>query len=311
MSTLDIGNIERGIVQDFGVKRVRLPKVEQAQTLQLSVTLSDGAGDVLVRNTADLLVLPASTRDATFKGELAVTMRRDQRRHTYEVTDPFTSQPDLSDLSTSPGAAATPTEVFTPNDVAGVGKARPQGFAGIIQGLGYETARHPTSNTKLLLTDYPNEALLDWVRGGGDMLFLSSGPSPFFWRQGRGGTYGGGWISSFSWLRPDIFPRLKFTNPLTLPFGPIMPTGVILGLPVENPAVQQDFLGGQISGWVHHPAVHAVQFRYGDGRVIMTTHNIREALQDDTADPVAIAMLHDLIDYLASDKCQPTLRFDI
>jgi hypothetical protein len=65
------------------------------------------------------------------------------------------------------------------------------------------------------------------------------------------------------------------------------------------------FLGGLVSGWVGHPAVHTVQFRYGKGKVIMTTFNIGESLG---YDPVAAAMLHDLVDYLGSDACEPKLK---
>jgi hypothetical protein len=112
-------------------------------------------------------------------------------------------------------------------------------------------------------------------------------------------------MSSFSWLRPGIYQRLQVDNPLTLPFKDVMPQGVILGLPANDPAVQQDFLAGQISGWLRHPALHTVQFRYGSGRVIMTTYPLKETV---SYHPVAVAMLHDLVDHLKSDQCQPMLK---
>ena len=56
-----------------------------------------------------------------------------------------------------------------------------------------------------------------------------------------------------------------------------------------------------------HPAVDTVQFRYGKGRVIMTTFSIKQAIERRATDPVGAAMLHDLIDYLTSVACQPTL----
>jgi hypothetical protein len=165
-----------------------------------------------------------------------------------------------------------------------------------------------TPQTRVVITDYPNEDLLNWVRNGGRMLLLSSGPNPFFWRQGRGGTYGGSWITSFSWIRPGIHRRLPITNPLPLPYMHVMPTGTILGLPIENVAVQQDFLAGQFTGWVQHPAIHTVQFRYGKGTVLMTTFTLKEALRKDPTDPIATAMLHDLVDHLASENCRPVLE---
>jgi hypothetical protein len=85
----------------------------------------------------------------------------------------------------------------------------------------------------------------------------------------------------------------------------MMPTRTILGLPLEDRAIQADILAGMVSGWVGHPAAHTVQFRYGKGRVILTAFGIEHRLPDD---PVAVAMFHDLIDHLTSDDCQPVLR---
>ena len=90
-----------------------------------------------------------------------------------------------------------------------------------------------------------------------------------------------------------------------LPFMQVIPRRTILGLPVEEKAFQDDFLAGQVSGWVGHPAIHSVQFRYGKGKVIMTTFNLAESLG---YDPVAAAMLHDLVDHLGSDACEPKLK---
>ena len=67
-----------------------------------------------------------------------------------------------------------------------------------------------------------------------------------------------------------------------------------------------DLLAGMVCGWVRHPAVHTVQFRYGQGRVIMTTFALEEALAL-ADDAVAVALLHDLIDHLHSDACRPVL----
>ena len=51
-----------------------------------------------------------------------------------------------------------------------------------------------------------------------------------------------------------------------------------------------------------------VQFRYGKGRVIVTTYQLINAL---ATHPLAAAMLHDLVDYLASDACAPTLAVGV
>ncbi len=175
-----------------------------------------------------------------------------------------------------------------------------------LRGVGYSVSDQ-LGQARLAVSSAPTPELLRWVRAGGSLLFLCSGPSPFFWAQSRGGAYGGNWMSCWSWLRPDAHPRLAHPelNPLKLPFLQIMPRLTITGLPVEEPAVQADFLAGQVTGWVNHPAIHTVQFGYGAGRVIMTTFALAGATG---TDPVGTAMLHDLVDRLASDQIQPVLR---
>ncbi len=172
--------------------------------------------------------------------------------------------------------------------------------------LGY--AVYPQADARLCIADTVDADLLDWVAQGGDLLYLNSaGRNPFFWQQGRGGAYDGDWVTSFSWLRPGVYRRLPVSSPLTLPFAGIMPESVLLDLPVTNPAYHGDFLAGQITGWIGHPAIHTVQFRYGRGRVILTTYRLSDGLG---YHPAAVAMLHDLVDHLVSDACQPALTLE-
>lgn len=175
-----------------------------------------------------------------------------------------------------------------------------------MQSVGYQTAT-ALDRVRLAVSTDPTPALLEWVRAGGNLLFLCHGPSPFFWAQGRGGAYGVNWLTCWSWIRPDVHRRLNYPdlNPLKLPFVQVMPYSTITGLPVETAEVQGDFLAGQISGWVNHPAENTVQLRYGAGRVLMTTFGLAGAVG---LDPVGTAMLHDLVDWLASPHCNQVLR---
>jgi hypothetical protein len=173
---------------------------------------------------------------------------------------------------------------------------------GALRQLGYRVSDRITAQTNLIVTNFPSEPILNWVQEGGDLLYISKGPNAFLWVHGRSGY----WVTEYSWLRPGIYRRLNnVPNPLTLPFRAIVPLRTIFGLPMEHADVQGDYLAGQIAGWVHQSGVHTVQFRYGRGRVIMTTFDLEDNLPND---PVAVAMLHDLIDHLKSDACQPTLR---
>jgi len=179
-------------------------------------------------------------------------------------------------------------------------------FGESLQRLGYQVYE---GDARLTICDKVDRDILEWVAQGNDMLLLSEGRSPFFWQHPRGGAYSGDWMGSFSWLRPNVYRRLqRVQNPVSLPFTGIVPETVLLGLPLNHPAYHQDILAGQITAWLGHPAAHTVQFRYGKGRVIVTTYALRDAL---TTHPLAAAMLHDLVDYLASDACAPTLEVGV
>jgi hypothetical protein len=290
--------VQTGTVEDLGVLRLAAPptQIKGTHTAQLQVTLHAQDGRQLASNTLDILVLSQEARQATLSDEITVMMYHERSRH---IEDKITiAAPDKAD----PASAESLTTSDQVQDSISVTLSQS------IRSLGYRVNADLIADTRLLVTDYPNAAMLQWIRDGGDMLYLSSSAaSPFFWRQGRGGIYSGDWITSFSWLRPGIYPRLEVVNPLSMPFMHIMPTGTIVGLPVEDASVQQDFLAGQIAGWLNHPAIHTVQFRYGRGRVIMTTFSLHDALLSRSPDPVGVAMFHDLIEHLASDKCQPVL----
>jgi hypothetical protein len=288
-----IGTLARGEVRDLGRARWRLPKTETARMAELSLSIEDGG--TVAQNNVRVLVLPTALRKAAFSGEVA----------TFFQPERVGTQVDLwaaAAEAASPAVTPMPAPI-TPADE----ESDPPSFlVGMLQSIGYRVSTAVSANTKLMITDEPTPAQLEWVRAGGDMLYLasSSAGSPFYWVHGRGGTYGGRWITSWSWLRPGVYRRVAVENPVTLPFIDMMPSSVILGLPVEDSRYHNDFLAGQISGWVQHPAIHTVQFRYGKGRVVMTTYPLRERLR---FHPLALAMLHDLVDHLTSDACQPAL----
>ncbi len=300
---------ERGTVSNFGLQTWRAPTVEAAQHVRLQFALRSAAGEPLAQNHVELLVLPTSARHAQYQAPMAVLMRRKMAPFLdAEAASPSGSESLPASAATGSMATSEPSNSASDAVPANAAMAALFSLDTILGQFGYQTRKQLSAETRLVVTDYPTDEQLQWVRAGGDMLFLSSGASPFFFRTGRGGTYGGAWLASFSWLRPGIYKRLgDISNPLSMPFMHVMPLGTIVGLPYENAAVQSDFLAGQVAGWVNHPAVHTVQFRYGKGRVIMTTFSFQQALLETPADPVAVAMLHDLIDHLTSDACQPML----
>jgi hypothetical protein len=285
--------LKRGAVVALPPLAVALPTVAAAQTVTLRLWLEGDDGTVLTRNRIDLLVLPAAARAPRYQDLLAVIAPGTDEESASDLAPAAPQPPEL------PGASRAATMA----EVTDEPRLPARSLAHRLGALGYRTTTQLPAGRGLAVSTYPTAALLDWVRAGGDLLFISQGPTPFFWVQRRGGTYGGSWMTSFSWLDPAIHPRLAVQNPLSLPYAAVIPHGTILGLPVSDPAAQPDLLAGQISGWVQQPAIHTVQFRYGQGRVLMTTLALEEGL----ADPVGTAIFHDLIEYLHSDRCAPAL----
>jgi hypothetical protein len=292
----EIASMKRGEAGPLGSLAWRPPEVSETGTVSVNLQILAKDGEELARNRVDMLVLPPSVRTATYKEPVAVLMRQMQAR--TGTINYFDRPPEGLDWTHSDQVPGT-LSLERPEN------ASPGTLWRSMTDLGYNVATKITDDTKIAVTNYPSERILRWVREGGSLLSMSEGVSPFFWVQGRGGTYGGSWLTSYSWLRPDVHRRLRVRNPLGLPYMQVIPRRTILGLPVEDKEYHGDFLAGQVSGWVGHPAVHTVQFRYGKGKVIMTTFNIGESLG---YDPVAAAMLHDLVDYLGSDACEPKLK---
>ncbi len=285
-------HFERGETQGIGAHRWSFQQTDELQTILLQAQIAEADETILTQQETPIVVLPASFRYASYTEPIAVITSQAYR----------TSDLHLDDL---------PTPTAESGVVSGIDPVKDDSDANTLTldmtlpKLGYKVTKRLSDSARLLITDYTTVEILEWVQAGGDMLLLSSGNNPFFWQHSRGGVWGGSWISTFSWLRSGVYSRLNnVSNPLSLPFIGVMPLSTLLGLPVYDSVYHRDFLAGQIGGWVHHPAIHTVQFRYGHGRVILTTFKIEENLP---SHPIAVAMLHDLVDYLTSDACQPNL----
>ena len=109
---------------------------------------------------------------------------------------------------------------------------------------------------------------------------------------GQVSPWEGDWVSNFSWMLPDAFPRLPWRAPLDQAFGEIAPDHVLLGY---EPGKHRDEVpAGMFVGWVHAPAALIWAFRQGEGLVMVTT--LRLAPEHG---PVATTMLDSLIQQLA------------
>ena len=92
---------------------------------------------------------------------------------------------------------------------------------------------------------------------------------------------------------PGLLDRIPFQNPTQWQFYRAWPKQVLVGLPPEDLDPQDS------EGHDHWTEVNTTlaQFRYGRGRLVVSTFDLLKASLDD---PVAAILLHDLVGYAAS-----------
>jgi len=168
-------------------------------------------------------------------------------------------------------------------------------------------AGYRTGNTGVLLTAQWNEAARQAAEQGAAVIVLAHAtdalPAGSAWKViPRSGDLTGDWISNFNWLDTSRAPFSAFTS-----------LGSILGWPAAAVTPQNlldtagagssDTLAGFFLGWVHDSHPIAAQARHGQGKVIVTTLNLAGEYGKD---PLATAMLDQLVAYINSPSCQPT-----
>ncbi|MEO6457758.1 MAG: glycoside hydrolase family 2 TIM barrel-domain containing protein, partial [Chloroflexia bacterium] len=200
----------RGQVAPLDTPSIALLRVDDTVAVKVDLTLRGGSGNLLARNSLDTLVLPERYSIARFNGKVAVVSSHNR------VSKAAAEVPSMP-ISTG----VTPVDELPESEPPVSGGSVADGRVGLdlestLEALGYSIQTEIAQDTQVAVSNYPNAELLAWVRDGGDLLYLSRGPSPFFWTQARGTAYGGGWINAFSWLRTAVHTRLKVANPLGL-----------------------------------------------------------------------------------------------
>lgn len=279
---------ERGTTEAIGEIAVPLPDAGPARALRLHCRLLGADGRAIAETDHDFLHLPT-------------TLARPRAALRLWAAGGGST---ADDQDVAPGGPTTLTTLALAHDpsLPGVpGTHLPGTLATTLQQLGYD---HATTReaADLIVASRLTASLLAAVRAGAALLFLPEEGSPLLPVVGRGPLRDGDWISAFHWLRPDLPLSIPIENPLGFAFGPVLPARVILG---HGERMGGDVLGGLVTGWAHLPTATLCQFRYGLGRVVMSTWQLAEQAG---RDPVATALLHDLIAYTASAACQPGME---
>jgi len=115
----------------------------------------------------------------------------------------------------------------------------------------------------------------------------------------------GDWMSNVNWQRSGLCPHLPPGALLGMAYESVTPKAVISSV---EPTQAADILAGIFVGWTHDPAALTAQFRAGEGVLLATTFDLAGGYG---SDPIATAMLHDLLDYLRTGRAAPVAALDV
>ena len=272
---------EVGSVRLWGSVEAPVPTDERPQRVEMPLRLIDGGGETLSANTQEMFVFPARMKQAP------------NLRHLW-VYDPR----DLWGLRASLGRA------------------------------GYRVSDHPSDTTECAVVTRFDDTVRAYVRDGGKVLCLAK-PQTLKAQSGQfqevgadlfengsiiltsrerrpgeritGKQWDGNWATNFNWLKfKEVCPSLVAQNPLGFEFLRIMPDYVILGFEAEDDFL--DIYSGMVVGWVHNPVAMLAGVRCGAGKTLISTFKLEEAYE---TDPAATVMMHDLIEFVVSDRFRP------
>jgi hypothetical protein len=118
---------------------------------------------------------------------------------------------------------------------------------------------------------------------------------------GQRSPWEGDWVTSWSWVLPDVDGVLPHRAPLDFAYEEVLPDHVLLGHdPVRH---REEVTAGMFVGWVHAPAALVWSFTQGAGAVTLTTFRVSPE-----RGPVATALLERLIQQAArTDRRVPAL----
>ncbi|MDQ3690333.1 MAG: hypothetical protein M3406_09930 [Chloroflexota bacterium] len=251
-------------VAELGLLEVDAPAVDTPADAWLTLTARDGAGRSRAESRVRFAVLPNATE----------------------------GRPSLS------------VNVEDPLDIWGVRKR--------IEAIGHHIVRRDDAD--LVIATQLSADLLDYAEAGGRVLVLVRSASalpadvdtrrrveahlrrlPHAGWPGQRSPWDGDWVSSFSWILPEAFPRLPVRPLLDAAYGEVAPDHVLLGYdPVKH---GDEVTAGMFVGWVHEPAALLWAFDQGAGSLVLTTFRLAPE-----SGPVATTMLQCLIDRILEPR---------
>ncbi|HEV7857105.1 MAG TPA: glycoside hydrolase family 2 TIM barrel-domain containing protein [Pyrinomonadaceae bacterium] len=177
----------------------------------------------------------------------------------------------------------------------------PPELAETLRALGYKLTDN-LADADLAVVEKMTDDLRRYVQSGGRVLWMAQtaesqqtylGNLTISERQGR--RWQGDWANNMNWIRQDqLFGQIPTGGLVDFAFADLTPDHVIVGL---NPReFASDVHAGLFVGWIHHTVALIAERRFGNGRLMVSTFQLRQHL---LTQPVAAIMLRDMVIHLA------------
>lgn len=168
--------------------------------------------------------------------------------------------------------------------------------------------KESSAQSAALVTNVLDDELLQRLRKGESAICLIDSTTklpaafPFVLTSRAAEWYDGNWASNLNWLRNNRppFRDLGVGRFLGFEAEHVAPRTVITGLAAAN---FSDVLAGMYVGWLHLNSASVLQMKVGQGKLLLCTLRLADALGHD---PFAALLLNALVKYSLSPHCAPT-----
>lgn len=275
----DVALLEPGVVK-AGTVCAPLDDVERARTLHFQLVLETAEGREIARNTWEITVFPSDRLPA-------------RRRLRVWLHDP----PNLWNLRPALEAAGYDVTVLpeTGVDVALVTRVDDIARAFIERGGAAVCLPRPRIQKSTPDNVAPEGQDLFENRS----IYTVQRASFRFDRSSK--PWLGNWATNFNWAKfEEVFPDMPEENPLGWPFHTVSPEHVLLNF--DSREHFDDIHAGMVVGWVHAPVALLAGARYGQGKALISCFRVEAEFG---RDPAATTLLHNMLEFAASDAFQP------
>jgi hypothetical protein len=246
-----------------GQLEATVPEVTATTDARLELEAVDASGTVRARDEIRLAILPASTRRSS---------------------------------------AAVDVHVVDPQGIWDI--------AGRLGELGHRLVE--PQRASLIVASELTNGVVDHVEAGGRALVLIRSRTaipddhdlarrvavhlrrlPHSGWPGQRSPWEGDWVTSWSWILPELAGDLPRRAPLDFAYEEVLPDHVLLGHDARRH--RDEVTAGMFVGWIHTPAALVWRFRQGSGSISLTTFRIAPE-----RGPVATALLERLVQAAAA-----------